>query len=135
MKKILFAFLAFAAAGVLWTRPAFAVPKIDPAVALEKVATGGAVLIDVREPSEWTAGVVDGALLLSLSDLQGPRVLWAKELDAAKGRELVLYCRSGNRSGIAGAILEKEGWIVWNAGGYSAFPKSSPVNETIPPKK
>ena len=135
MKKILFAILAFAAAVLLWTRPALAVPKIDPAVALEKVATGGALLIDVREPSEWTAGVVDGALLLSLSDLRGPLALWAKELDAAKGRELVLYCRSGNRSGIAGAILEKEGWPVWHAGGYSAFPQSSPANEKIPPKK
>ena len=92
-----------------------------PAEAMEKVRAGTAVLIDVREPGEWSGGVVEGAILLPLSDLQGERVKWGKPLAEARGRELVLYCRSGNRSGIAAGILEKEGWVVWNAGGFSAL--------------
>jgi rhodanese-related sulfurtransferase len=78
-------------------------------------------LIDVREPGEWSGGVVEGAILLPLSDLQGDRVMWKKPLADAQGRELVVYCRSGKRSGIVAGILEKEGWTVWNAGGFSAW--------------
>jgi rhodanese-related sulfurtransferase len=88
---------------------------------MQKVGSGAAVLIDVREPGEWSDGVVEGALLLPLSDLRAKRGLWDKPLADARGRELVLYCRSGNRSGIAAGILEKEGWTVWNAGGFSAW--------------
>ncbi len=100
---------------------------------MEKVRSSEAVLIDVREPGEWTGGVVEGALLLPLSDLRGPRQLWEKPLADAKGRELVLYCRSGNRSGIAAGILEKEGWTVWNAGGFSSWVKAGqPVAKPTP---
>ncbi len=125
MKKILVSFLVLSVAGLVFLNPVFGAPRIEPSEALQKVATGGAVLIDVREPSEWSGGVVTGALLLPLSDLKGPRALWAKELETAKGKELVIYCRSGNRSGIAGGILEKEGWTVWNTGGYSGMAKAA----------
>lgn len=132
MKKSLVPLLVVAAA-VLLLRPVLAGPKIAPADAMEKVRSGAAVLIDVREPAEWGGGVVEGALLLPLSDLRGPRRSWAKPLADSKGRELVLYCRSGNRSGIAAGILEKEGWTVWNAGGFSSWQKAGqPV--AIPPR-
>lgn len=118
------------AAAAFILRPAFAIPGIEPSAAMDKVKSGGAVLVDVREPAEWTGGVVEGALLLPLSDLKGPRTLWAVELEKAKGKELVVYCRSGNRSGIAAAILQKEGWTVWNAGGFSSWVKAG-----VPTKK
>lgn len=121
MKNWLIPFLVAVAVGFVLLRSSFAGPKITPQEAMEKVGTGTAVLIDVREPGEWSGGVVEGALLLPLSDLQGERVKWGKPLADARGRELVLYCRSGNRSGIAAGILEKEGWVVWNAGGFSAW--------------
>ena len=124
MKKFLVPGLLIFAAAFVFLRPLIAAPRIEPAQGLQKVASG-AVLIDVREPAEWAGGVVSGALLLPLSDLKGPRALWTKELEAAKGKELVIYCRSGNRSGIAGAILEKEGLTVWNAGGYSGMAKAA----------
>ncbi len=125
MKKLLVPGLLICAAAFVFFRPLIAAPRIEPAQGLQKVASGDAVLIDVREPAEWSGGVVTGALLLPLSDLKGPRALWAKELEAAKGKELVIYCRSGNRSGIAGGILQKEGWTVWNAGGYSGMAKAA----------
>mgnify|MGYP002637447048 CR=1 FL=1 len=90
-----------------------------PTEAAERVAAGTAVLIDVREPSEWTStGVAAPAILLSLSDLRGERTEWKAFLEQNKDKELILYCRSGNRSGVAAGILAKEGFITANAGGY-----------------
>ena len=87
--------------------------------AADRVASGNAVLVDVREPGEWAdSGVAEPAVLLSLSDLRGERTQWKTFLEQNKDKELILYCRSGNRSGIAANILEKEGYKVANAGGF-----------------
>lgn len=123
MKKSLIPILLAFAVGLVLMRSSLANQKITSAEAMEKVNSGAAVLIDVREPAEWEGGVVEGALLLPLSDLQGGRSLWEKPLADAKGQELVVYCRSGNRAGIAAGILEMEGWTVWNAGGFGAWVK------------
>lgn len=94
---------------------------LAPDEAAKRVAAGTAVLIDVREPSEWTDGVVKGALLLPLSDLRGDRAQWRPALAAHGDKELILYCRSGNRSAIAAGILAKEKLRVANAGAFSAW--------------
>ncbi|MCB1106010.1 MAG: rhodanese-like domain-containing protein [Opitutaceae bacterium] len=87
--------------------------------AADRVKAGTAVLVDVREPAEWAdSGVAAPAALLSLSDLRGERTQWKTFLEQNKDKELILYCRSGNRSGIAANILEKEGFKVANAGGF-----------------
>ena len=87
--------------------------------AASRVAAGTAVLVDVREPGEWAdGGVAEPANLLSLSDLRGDRTGWKSFLAENKDKELILYCRSGNRSGIAARILTKEGFNVANAGGF-----------------
>lgn len=91
---------------------------ISPVEASERVAAGTAVLIDVREPDEWAGGVAEPAILLSLSDLRGDRVQWTPALEKVRGKELIVYCRSGMRSGIAAGILRKEGFTVLNAGGF-----------------
>ena len=93
---------------------------IDSAEAAKRVAGGQAVLVDVREPGEWAStGVAAPAVLLSLSDLQGSRAHWKLFLEENRGKELILYCRSGNRSGIAARILTKEGWSTVNAGAFN----------------
>lgn len=87
--------------------------------AADRVKAGTAVLVDVREPAEWEdSGVAAPAALLSLSDLRGERTQWKTFLEQNKDKELILYCRSGNRSGIAANILKKEGFKVANAGGF-----------------
>ncbi|MEN9840262.1 MAG: hypothetical protein RL376_62 [Verrucomicrobiota bacterium] len=105
---------------------------MSPAEAARRVAAGTAVLIDVREPSEWQSGVVKGALLLPLSDLQGKRTQWTPSLKANQDKELILYCRSGNRSGIAARLLSTEGFTCSNAGGFSTW-KSSGHPVVSPP--
>src|SRR5215218_4499106 len=76
------------------------VAKISPAEAAKRVAAGTAVLIDVREPAEWAeSGVAAPAELLPMSDFNGDQKLWKPFLAANAGKELIVYCRSGNRSG------------------------------------
>ncbi|MBT5901011.1 MAG: rhodanese-like domain-containing protein [Opitutaceae bacterium] len=95
--------------------------RIAPAEAATRVKAGTAILIDVREPKEWTPGVAAPAYLLPLSDLRGARKKWAHVLEDAKGKELLLYCRSGNRSGQAAAILAKQGFKTANVGGFNEW--------------
>lgn len=95
------------------------VAKISPVEAAERVAQGKAVLVDVREPSEWTdTGVAAPAVLLPLSDFNGEQKLWKPFLEQNAGKELILYCRSGARSGRVAAKLAGQGKTVANAGGF-----------------
>ena len=96
------------------------------------LANENVVLVDVREPSEWERGVIQGALLLPLSDLNGERREWKAFLETHKDSEVLLYCRSGNRSGIAARILEKEGIKVRNVGAFSSLSKTLPTAEWKP---
>lgn len=96
-------------------------PSVSPEDAAARVAAGTAVLIDVREPDEWAGGVAEPAKLCSLSDLRGPRAQWEAVLEENKDKELILYCASGNRSGIVAGMLRKEGYNAVNAGGYSGW--------------
>ena len=102
----------------------FAGDFMPPEEAAQKVESGEAVLIDVREPEEWTDGVAKPALLLPLSDLRGSRQHWQSALEQHRDKELILYCRTGNRSATAASILEKEGFRVANAGGFSDWRKA-----------
>ncbi|MGA5563099.1 rhodanese-like domain-containing protein [Streptomyces platensis] len=73
-------------------------------------------LIDVRNPAEYEAGALPGARNLPLAGL--PQRI--AELDPS--RPVVLYCRSGNRSVIAAALLEAHGFaeVCDVIGGYEA---------------
>lgn len=119
MKFALILIVAFAVLFI--AQRLFAGEILKPEEAARRVAAGTAILIDVREPDEWRDGVVKGALLLPLSDLRGERTRWASILKANRDKELILYCRSGNRSGIAARIVKGEGFAAANAGAFSAW--------------
>jgi len=78
--------------------------------ALEDSST---VLLDVRTQTEWDDGHIDGALFIPVQELQD-RVA---ELEQYKDKTIIAYCRSGNRSGVAAKILEKQGYSVLNMEG------------------
>ena len=101
-----------------------AVRRVTPAEATQLIADGKAVLIDVREPAEWADGVAAPAELLALSDLTGPRRAWKPFLEKNRDRELILYCRSGSRSGRAAQLLAAEGYRTANAGGFSDWARA-----------
>ena len=51
-------------------------------------------------------------------------------LEANRDKELILYCASGARSGVAASILRKEGFNAVNAGGFSDWSRAGlPVRE------
>jgi rhodanese-related sulfurtransferase len=95
--------------------------RITPTDAAAQVSAGTAVLIDVREPSEWSRGTAVPAALLSLSALRSDRREWKPYLEKNKDKLLILYCASGMRSGVAAGILKKEGLRVANLGGFGRW--------------
>lgn len=82
-------------------------------------ASGNIWLIDVRTDEEVAEGMIAGADHIPLDEFKPDQAL----LEKANGREIVLYCRSGRRSGIAGAKLAAvQGKPVRHlAGGYIAW--------------
>ena len=63
-------------------------------------------LLDVREPSE-NAEFNIGGTLLPLGQIHS---MQTEDIDDWKDEEIVVYCRSGNRSGIATQFLEQMGF-------------------------
>jgi rhodanese-related sulfurtransferase len=98
-----------------------AVSKVEPVETARLVREKKAVLVDVREPAEWAGGVAQKAVLLSFSDLIGPRQQWQPFLDQVGDREIILYCQSGARSGTAARILTAEGFKAANGGSRRAW--------------
>jgi rhodanese-related sulfurtransferase len=94
-------------------------PSLSPRECAARIRAGDAILIDVREPGEWASGVADQAVLLPLGDLTGARAQWKPFLAANAGKELLVYCAAGGRSGIAARILTSEGFRAANTGGFS----------------
>lgn len=92
-----------------------AVPTVGPGEAKD-LLDAGAVLLDVREPYEWAAGHAPQARHLPLGQLP-TRV---ERLPA--DREVVVVCRSGNRSRHAAAMLLRSGRQARNLhGGMRAW--------------
>ena len=75
----------------------------------------GATVIEVRSSWEYADGHVDGAVNIPLDEIT-QRV---SEIQGMKAPYL-LYCRSGNRSGMATSILQQSGVDqVFNGGGLA----------------
>ena len=100
------------------------IDEVDPAAVREQVGNG-AVIVDVREPEEWGAGHIPGAIHVPKSYLES-RIEGAVP-DHEK--HVVLYCASGNRSAWAARTLIEDlgyehvesmtgGFTLWKDRGY-----------------
>jgi phage shock protein E len=86
--------------------------NISPDQLIEKLeAKENVFLLDVRTPAEHTAQAIDGSHLIPLQEL-GERV---RELP--KDKEIIVYCRTGNRSAYVSAYLARLGYDVKNLEG------------------
>lgn len=75
-----------------------------PTTDLKMIIEQGAFLVDVREPGEFAGGTAKGAVNIPLGRVTA-------ELNKFKGKEnIVVFCRSGNRSNQAKTILEQNGF-------------------------
>ena len=83
-----------------------------------------AILVDVRTPQEFAEGHLPGAVNVELDRLPD----LAPGLLPDKNAHLLVYCRSGNRSGFAVSILDQMGYsrlvnmtggiVQWSQKGY-----------------
>jgi NADPH-dependent 2,4-dienoyl-CoA reductase/sulfur reductase-like enzyme/rhodanese-related sulfurtransferase len=70
-------------------------------------------LLDVRNPDEWETGHLPGATLIPLPELR------ARVDELPRDKEIIAYCRSGQRSYFACRFLSQRGYRVRNlAGSY-----------------
>lgn len=78
---------------------------------LDTLIKSNAFLVDVRTPAEYAEGNVAGSTNIPLDQVEN-------SLTQFEGKEnIVVFCRSGNRSGQAKLILEQNGFKnVTNAG-------------------
>lgn len=82
----------------------------------------GSLLLDVREPDEWAVAHVPGSTLIPLGELE------ARVAEVPRDREVVVVCRSGNRSKAGRDILLAAGYtqvssmsgglLAWKAKGH-----------------
>jgi molybdopterin/thiamine biosynthesis adenylyltransferase/rhodanese-related sulfurtransferase len=82
------------------------VREVDVQTARERVESGDAALVDVRELPEWSEGYIPGAVLVPGGSLQD-------EIGATvpdRSRPVLLYCRSGQRSLYAARTLQELGY-------------------------
>ena len=100
------------------------IEEIDPAAVREQVGNG-AVIVDVREPEEWSAGHIPGAIHV-------PKSYFESRIEGAvpeRDQHVVLYCASGNRSAWAARTLIEDlgyehvesmtgGFTLWKDRGY-----------------
>jgi phage shock protein E len=83
---------------------------------VKNLMTTGGQLIDVRSPVEFSQGALNGAVNMPIESFQ----YFAGSID--KTKPVILYCRSGMRSGVAKQFLETIGFDrVFNIGSYQRY--------------
>ncbi len=90
-----------------------------------------AVLLDVRNKTEYAAGHLPGAQQLS-----GGRVMWhLDELPAPGAGTIVTYCQTGVRNAVAASALRRAGYDVAELDGsyvaWAAIPGNAPVTDSV----
>jgi rhodanese-related sulfurtransferase len=70
------------------------------------------LLVDVRTPEEYASGHIAGSVNIPLQELQ------SRMSEIPSNQAVVLYCRSGNRSGQAATLLRDAGYTqIYDLGG------------------
>ena len=78
------------------------------------------LIVDVRSLEEVKTGIIQDAIHIEWTQIDKE----INNIDITKNQPIYLYCRSGNRSGKAAAMLEKIGFTnVINAGGIDEAAK------------
>ena len=94
--------------------------QISQEKAKEMMDTQSVLIIDVREPNEFDAGHIPGAVLLPVGTITKDTAAAAiPELDTV----VLVYCRSGNRSKTASQALADLGYTnIYEFGGINTWP-------------
>ena len=113
--------------GAVWimSRNTTTINSMPPEISVDETVAkqqAGAFILDVREPSEWNDAHIADATLIPLGELQ------SRVNELPRDKEIVVVCRSGNRSAQGRDILLKSGFTEvtsmagglnqWKAAGY-----------------
>ncbi len=93
--------------------------EVGPAEASRMMSHEEPLLLDVREINEYREGHLRDAKHIPLGQLGGK----IDQIESWKDKPVIVYCRSGNRSGMACNLLAKHGFTkLYNlAGGIMAW--------------
>jgi rhodanese-related sulfurtransferase len=79
-----------------------------------------AVILDVRTQEEYDSGHIKGAVLLPVDEITEET---AREVIPTQDTQVLVYCRSGNRSVTASKTLVQLGYTeVYEFGGINTWP-------------
>lgn len=95
------------------------VQRVSPMDATRLISHEEGVVLDVRGDGEYREGHIINALHIPQGNLKDQ----VDKLEKYKDRPIIMTCRTGSRSGSAGAVLRKRGFErVYNlAGGILAW--------------
>src|SRR5919106_5062843 len=80
------------------------IAEITPAEARAELGNGSVVLVDTREPHEFAEAHLENAELVPPDEV----LARIDELAPDPDQRVILYCRTGNRSGVAAAELGEQ---------------------------
>ena len=90
--------------------------EVTPQEARAAAQAKTGVIVDVREPWEWSGGYAEGASLISLSNIQ------ARVGELPKDKQVFFICASGSRSYQAADYFRSLGYDARSvAGGTAAW--------------
>ena len=79
--------------------------------------SNGAIIVDVRSPSEFSTGYIENSLNIPVGELTN-KLEYFKD----KNQTIITCCASGTRSGAAKKLLVAKGYThVINGGGWSSL--------------
>ncbi|MEP7239084.1 MAG: rhodanese-like domain-containing protein [Ferruginibacter sp.] len=85
-----------------------------PAIDLKVIINEGAFLVDVRTPGEFGSGHVKGSVNIPLDSIPNQLAKFKNK------KNIIVFCRSGARSGQAKNILQQNGFTnVINGGTWN----------------
>ncbi|MDY6322730.1 MAG: rhodanese-like domain-containing protein [Succinivibrio sp.] len=101
-------------------RPRPGVSSISCPKAQKLIASGKCALIDVREPSEYAQGYIEGAVNWPLDRISAAS---AAQMLPERSKPVVVYCLTGKRAQEAALKLQALGYrYILNLGGISKWP-------------
>jgi rhodanese-related sulfurtransferase len=98
-------------------------PAVTPIEATLLINREDALVVDVREQNEFSAGHIPNSRFIPLGQVKAR----LPELDKFRDRNVIVVCRSGNRSASACSTLRKHGFTkVFNlTGGIQSWEQAS----------
>ncbi len=110
-------------------------PTMSPVEAKRRLASGSAILVDIREPMEHAREAIPGAQLHPLSAFDAQAL---SALGSANARALIFHCQGGKRTAdnadrlrgcsVPEAYILEGGLSGWKAAGYAtSIDRTKPI--------